>query len=388
MGPKKSTKMSLNAFLGDESFGSTNWADDIDDLPALPQDRTTSTYRATPSSADAGYNAPSSTFESVRSPPESRREGGMGSGYQRDAIPIPSEPPFTAHVGNLSFDLTENDLGDFFGEGVTSIRLVIDPLTERSRGFGYVEFETADTLSAALALSGEDLMGRPVRITVAEPRRSFAREERSTGDWVRRGPLPPAEPAESPFGKRRTNSGRFRDPARDPSDRVREEPREWVRRGPLPPRESSERPRLNLKPRSSSNVNTEATPSATTTTSSKPKRDPFGGAKPVDNTSVLQRVEEKLAKRTQSFRREDNANRERSTSRKPSADKAEKTDKTDAIAEKVSDIRLGDGEKKSSETDSEVAATKTPATEDAPATNAGEAEEEEGWTKIGKGRKH
>lgn len=27
--------MSLNAFLGDESFGSTNWADDIDDLPAL-----------------------------------------------------------------------------------------------------------------------------------------------------------------------------------------------------------------------------------------------------------------------------------------------------------------------------------------------------------------
>lgn len=31
----QSTKMSLNAFLGDESFGSTNWADDIDDLPAL-----------------------------------------------------------------------------------------------------------------------------------------------------------------------------------------------------------------------------------------------------------------------------------------------------------------------------------------------------------------
>lgn len=35
-------------------------------------------------------------------------------GPPRDDLPLPTEPPFTAFVGNLAFDLTEIDLEEFF----------------------------------------------------------------------------------------------------------------------------------------------------------------------------------------------------------------------------------------------------------------------------------
>lgn len=36
------------------------------------------------------------------------------SGPPREDIPIPTQPPYTAFVGNLAFDLTENELEQFF----------------------------------------------------------------------------------------------------------------------------------------------------------------------------------------------------------------------------------------------------------------------------------
>ena len=36
------------------------------------------------------------------------------SGPPREDVPIPSQPPYTAFVGNLAFDLTETELGEFF----------------------------------------------------------------------------------------------------------------------------------------------------------------------------------------------------------------------------------------------------------------------------------
>lgn len=68
---------------------------------------------------------------------------------------MPTEPPFTAYVGNLSFDTTEGDVEVFFAESkVKSIRFVRDRLSDSFKGFGYVEFEDARGLEAALALSG------------------------------------------------------------------------------------------------------------------------------------------------------------------------------------------------------------------------------------------
>ena len=33
----------------------------------------------------------------------------------REDVPLPTQPPYTAFVGNLPFDLTESELGSFFG---------------------------------------------------------------------------------------------------------------------------------------------------------------------------------------------------------------------------------------------------------------------------------
>lgn len=90
----------------------------------------------------------------------------------RDPLPLPTEPPYTAHVGNLSFEATADDISDLFtGCGVTNVRIVEDKLTKAPKGFGYVEFETVEGLQKALDLSGTTLQGRTIRTSIAEPRK-------------------------------------------------------------------------------------------------------------------------------------------------------------------------------------------------------------------------
>lgn len=89
----------------------------------------------------------------------------------REELPLPSKPPYTAHLGNLSFDATEGDVNDFFtGCDVTNVRIVEDKLDRKPKGFGYVEFGTVDGLKKALDLSGTQFQGRNIRVSVAEPR--------------------------------------------------------------------------------------------------------------------------------------------------------------------------------------------------------------------------
>lgn len=91
----------------------------------------------------------------------------------REQLPLPTQPPFTAHLANLSFDATQGDVNDFFRDcQVTNVRIVEDKLDHKPKGFGYVEFGTLDGLKAALELSGNNLGGRQVRVSVAEPRKS------------------------------------------------------------------------------------------------------------------------------------------------------------------------------------------------------------------------
>lgn len=93
-------------------------------------------------------------------------------GYSiREPLPLPTQPPYTAHIGNLSFDATAADIGDLFVDcSVTNVRVVEDKLTKSPKGFGYVEFETVDGLKKALDLSGATLQSRPIRVSIAEPR--------------------------------------------------------------------------------------------------------------------------------------------------------------------------------------------------------------------------
>lgn len=103
---------------------------------------------------------------------ESRGYETRGGYAVREPLDLPTEPPFTAHIGNLSFEATAADVTDLFAEcGVTNVRIVEDRQTNTPKGFGYIEFETVAGLQKALDLSGTTLMGRTIRTSVADPRK-------------------------------------------------------------------------------------------------------------------------------------------------------------------------------------------------------------------------
>ena len=76
------------------------------------------------------------------------------------------------YVGNLSFDTTESELNQAFsahGE-VKEATLVLDRMTGRSRGFGFVEMSSEDEGRAAItALDNTDLSGRTIKVNEAKP---------------------------------------------------------------------------------------------------------------------------------------------------------------------------------------------------------------------------
>lgn len=84
------------------------------------------------------------------------------------------------YVGNLSYQATEDDLREVFGEhgDVRSVSVIIDRTTGQSRGFAFVEMATKEGGEAALAaLIGFELRGRPLKINEARPREERPRRE-------------------------------------------------------------------------------------------------------------------------------------------------------------------------------------------------------------------
>ena len=76
-------------------------------------------------------------------------------------------------VGNLSYQTIENDLQELFsGAGVvTSVNLMLDKFTGKSRGFAFVEFSSPEEASKAVEMfHGKDLQGRALTVNVARPR--------------------------------------------------------------------------------------------------------------------------------------------------------------------------------------------------------------------------
>ena len=89
----------------------------------------------------------------------------------REALPLPTQPPYTAHLGNMSFDATSTDVAGFFADcQVTNVRIVESKEDHKPKGFGYVEFATLDGLKKALTYHETQFQGRKIRVSVAEPR--------------------------------------------------------------------------------------------------------------------------------------------------------------------------------------------------------------------------
>lgn len=74
------------------------------------------------------------------------------------------------YVGNLSFDMLDEDLEQAFAEygEIVSVVIVKDRDSGRSRGFGFVEFADEESAQKAKqALDGKEVKGRALRIDEA-----------------------------------------------------------------------------------------------------------------------------------------------------------------------------------------------------------------------------
>ena len=77
------------------------------------------------------------------------------------------------YVSNLSFRLSEQELGHLFSQygEVSSVKIIKDRETQRSRGFGFVEMPNDDQAKAAMeALANYEMGGRNINVSEARQR--------------------------------------------------------------------------------------------------------------------------------------------------------------------------------------------------------------------------
>ncbi|KAK2889325.1 hypothetical protein Q8A67_014700 [Cirrhinus molitorella] len=163
---KKGKTLTLNDFLADDSGGNappsypstktTSWADETDDLDG---DVSTSWH-----TVEDTYRAPPIDRSILPTAPRAAREPNV------DRSRLPRSPPYTAFLGNLPYDVSEESIKDFFrGLAISAVRLPREPNNpERLKGFGYAEFDDIESLLRALSLNEENLGNRRIRVDIAD----------------------------------------------------------------------------------------------------------------------------------------------------------------------------------------------------------------------------
>ncbi|XP_056606588.1 eukaryotic translation initiation factor 4Bb [Triplophysa dalaica] len=178
---KKGKTLTLNDFLAVEKGGSappsypsiktTSWADETDDLDG---DVSTSWH-----TEEDSYRAPPIDRSILPTAPRAAREPNV------DRSRLPRGPPYTAFLGNLPYDVSEESIKDFFrGLAISAVRLPREASNpERLKGFGYAEFDDVDSILRALSLNEENLGNRRIRVDIADQSND---KERDSGSMMGR----------------------------------------------------------------------------------------------------------------------------------------------------------------------------------------------------------
>ncbi|XP_028681699.1 eukaryotic translation initiation factor 4Ba isoform X1 [Erpetoichthys calabaricus] len=233
---KKGKTLTLTDFLAEDSGGNspanyvpvkpTSWADETDDLEG---DVSTSWH-----TEDDVYRAPPIDRSILPTAPRAAREPNVNRSC------LPRSPPYTAFLGNLPYEVSEESIKDFFrGLNISAVRLPRElGNPERLKGFGYAEFDDVESLLQALSLNEASLGNRRIRVDVADQSQEKDREERSMSGRDRdrnRGDSGPdktdsdwrARPSGDDDGRPRRGEDSFGERSRDryESDRFRDGPR-------------------------------------------------------------------------------------------------------------------------------------------------------------------
>ncbi|XP_077245523.1 phragmoplastin interacting protein 1-like [Tasmannia lanceolata] len=79
----------------------------------------------------------------------------------------------SAYIGNLSWDVTEEDIRECFkASNITSIRFAMNKKTGTFRGFGHIDFADDESLEEAMKKNQVELYGRPMKIAYAVSNRN------------------------------------------------------------------------------------------------------------------------------------------------------------------------------------------------------------------------
>uniref|UniRef100_UPI00358EB0CE eukaryotic translation initiation factor 4B isoform X2 n=1 Tax=Myxine glutinosa TaxID=7769 RepID=UPI00358EB0CE len=178
---KKGKTVSLNDFLSEDGVvgsaqiqtRSINWADESEELDG---------------DASNAWPLDENIYRRIIDRSQLPTAPRAARGPSIDKGRLPSKPPYTAFLGNLPFDVTEECIFTFFtGLKVSSVRLPRElGNSDRLKGFGYAEFDDVESLSNALALNDENLRNRRIRVDIADQSQDKDRDDRGRDrDWAR-----------------------------------------------------------------------------------------------------------------------------------------------------------------------------------------------------------
>lgn len=77
------------------------------------------------------------------------------------------------YVGNLSYDVTETQLEELFGQHgkVNSVKIITDQASGRSKGFGFIEMNDKNEAESAIQqLDGKSVINRNIKVNLAKPK--------------------------------------------------------------------------------------------------------------------------------------------------------------------------------------------------------------------------
>jgi RNA recognition motif-containing protein len=100
---------------------------------------------------------------------------------QIESTVLMGECSMNMYIGNLAYDVTENDLRNAFSEfgEVSSVKIITDKFSGRPKGFGFVEMpDNSEADQAIKALNGKVFNGRSIKVNQAEPRGKRPRRRR------------------------------------------------------------------------------------------------------------------------------------------------------------------------------------------------------------------
>lgn len=224
--------MDLGAFLADDTLGGS-WADEEVDMSSI----------SVPTNQTSGAPNVSSYL---------RQENSDFERKDRVEHPVPNVPPYRARVANLPYDAEEAALARFFEDRlqardvVSDVKLPMDNLSGKIKGFAFVTFTEKAVLEEALNLTMSEFNGRKIFVNVAAPQKTdvFDLDWRSS----RSGPIghnrrdrdrdrEPGEQVELDWGAARSSSG--------PSNRERFERGDRPDCGDRPERRFRDEPELD-----------------------------------------------------------------------------------------------------------------------------------------------